>query len=64
MDFPPNQQVQISNPLFFGISGSCSITTPDAVDTLTGQIVKGSGSINGKTITGTMSLDIKNGKIS
>jgi hypothetical protein len=37
------------------------MSTSDDVDTLTGQVVKGTGKINGQTISGTMTLDIKNG---
>ena len=61
-DFLSNSPVIISNPLFFGVSASCKVSTQDESDILDGKILKGSGTLNGQTITSNTTLTIKNGE--
>jgi hypothetical protein len=60
-DFMPNTPVVIANPLWFGISGKCTVKTNDTSDVIVGSILKGSGTLNGQTITSATTLTVKKG---
>jgi len=49
IDFAPNSPFEFSNPLFFGVSAVCNISSP-APEAFFGQIEKGHAKINGNNI--------------
>jgi hypothetical protein len=61
LNFEPNKPLQIKNPLLWGISATCKISTTDDSDNLTGTMIKGSGKINGTDVGTSLTLTIKNG---
>ena len=63
-DFVPNVPQTISNPLFWGISASCTLTSPDASDVLTGKMTAGNGTLNGQVVPAEgLTLTIKNNDV-
>mgnify|MGYP000287742358 CR=1 FL=1 len=58
--FVPNKPVTIKNPLFWSVSATCTLTTQDASDTLSGKMLSGSGKLNGKDVGSGLSVQVKN----
>lgn len=62
LDFAPNVAQTIANPLFWEISASCTITTIDSADILSGKMNGGTGTFNGQTIPDAgLQLSVKTG---
>lgn len=61
LNFEPNKPLTIKNPLLWGISASCKLSTIDDSDSLIGNIIKGTGKINGQDINTSLTMTIKNG---
>jgi len=61
--FPPNEKQSISNPLFWKVTISCKVATPDSEDKLYAKVIKKSGKINGQKLKKgeTLTLPVKNG---
>jgi len=49
VDFNPNSPYTFHNPLFFGVSATCDISSP-APENFFGQVTEGGASINGNNI--------------
>ena len=63
-DFQPNTAQSIPNPLGSDITLKCTITSTDASDVMAGQMVSGTGSVNGQTVpAGGISFTVKNGDV-
>lgn len=61
--FKPKQPVDIHNPIPLEISANCKLTTQDASDTLSGKMLKGSGTLNGHEVGTGLSIQVKNGDV-
>jgi hypothetical protein len=61
LEFPPNQGVEISNPLLWKVKVSCTVHNQDITDNLRAKIIKGSATLNGQEITDGTQLEVKNG---
>jgi len=61
--FPPNVKQSISNPVFWKVTLSCKVSTPDSEDKLYAKVTKKSGKINGQKLKvgETLTLPVKNG---
>ncbi|WP_119343019.1 hypothetical protein [Facilibium subflavum] len=60
--FLPQQPVVIKNPLFWGISATCSISIASQnPQKIMGKMLKKSGTINGQNVGDKLILEIKNG---
>ena len=57
----PNSPFKISNPLLWGISASCKVTTSDPSDEMSGRMTKGTGKINGQNVGSGVELTVKSG---
>ena len=59
-DFLPDNPVDISNPLLWKISASCTLHD-DQENTIQGRMIKGTGSLNGINVGEGLSVSVKDG---
>lgn len=57
----PNSPYELDNPLLWKVTVSCDVTTTDAEDTVEATVTKGSATVNGQAVEGTMSFTVKTG---
>ena len=60
-DFPPGVPVTISNPMFFGITEKCTVSSTDASDLLVATMNKGTGALNGNDVGAGLNVTVSNG---
>jgi hypothetical protein len=63
LEFPPNQEVGISNPLLWKVKVSCVVKSIDESDILQAKIGRGSATLNGQDIKDGTEAEVKNGDI-
>jgi len=62
-DFPPGTPVNVTNPMFFSISESCTITSTDDSDDLVAVMVIGTATLNGNPVGTGLTVTVKNNEI-
>jgi hypothetical protein len=60
-DFLPGKPFEMSNPLLWTVNAVCDLKTVDDNDSVTGEMLKGTGSLNGKDVGKKIELSVKNG---
>jgi hypothetical protein len=61
MEFPPNKEVGILNPLLWKVKVTCIVKATDESDIIQAKIVKGKATLNGQDITDGKQVEVKNG---
>jgi len=61
LEFPPNQEVEITNPLLWKVKVSCVVKSIDESDIMKAKIVRGTATLNGQNVTDGTEAQVKNG---
>jgi len=61
LEFPPNQEVGILNPLLWKVKVSCVVKAIDESDILKAKIVRGTATLDGQEIKDGTEAEVKNG---